>query len=126
MSRLSVRQGIPFLHGGIREHWGQFGLFHPPATPCLACFMEDPGEPDPEPIPVYGAVAGAVGSLMAATAIRYLTGMMSGADGALHLLDVTVMNLETVSLERRQDCPVCGRLQSRVRKTGHRSAETAP
>ena len=45
---------------------------------------------------------------MAAAAIRYLTGMNGGADGALHLLDATAMNLETVALERRPDCPVCG------------------
>lgn len=108
LNQLSLKEEIPFIHGGIREHWGQFGLFSPPDTACLSCFLGIPEEPDTDPIPVYGAVAGIIGSFMAATALRYLGKMEPVRPGVLHLLDTVSMSLETVAVGRRNDCPVCG------------------
>ncbi len=41
LNGLSVRARIPLVHAGVRALGGQLTFLHPPATPCLACFLRD-------------------------------------------------------------------------------------
>jgi bacteriocin biosynthesis cyclodehydratase domain-containing protein len=82
----------------------------PGRTPCLACLV--PAEPPAwrRDFPVFGAVAGAVGSLGALEAIKVLAGFGEPLLGRLLLCDLRSMAFRRLAVHRRPGCPVCGRL----------------
>lgn len=108
LNQASFDLQIPFVYGAVNEWLGQVGFFHPPQTACLACLL--PRDlPVPRPIPVYGAMPGVIGSLQATLALWYL---MTGKDplaNALLIFHADTMNFESVSLERRPECAICGK-----------------
>jgi molybdopterin/thiamine biosynthesis adenylyltransferase len=107
LNKASFDLNIPYIYGAISEWLGQLSFFNPPKTACLACLM--PGElRDPEPTPVFGALAAAVASLQTTLALRYLmTGEIPAANALLIFRADTIV-FEKVTFERRPGCGVCG------------------
>jgi adenylyltransferase/sulfurtransferase len=70
--------------------------------------------PDPESVPtceqagVFGALCGAVGSLMAMEAMKHLTGAGEPLRGRHHLLDLLAGAMRTVRVAPDGACPLCG------------------
>jgi sulfur carrier protein ThiS adenylyltransferase len=56
---------------------------------------------------VLGPVPGAIGALMAVEALKYLAGIESPR-GVLRLFDATSGEFRAVTVNKREDCPVCG------------------
>jgi molybdopterin-synthase adenylyltransferase len=118
LNRLSVRTGIPLVHAGVRALGGQLTFLRPPATACLACFMEEPpaaqGRAEPgaaqEPIPILGAVAGTLGCLQALEALKFITGFGECAEGRIVFFDGEAMSFDEARVSRNPACPACGRL----------------
>ncbi len=116
LNRYCWDAGVPLLHAGIREFYGELMLINPPDTPCLACFLPESELKKEGPPPVSGPVAGVLGSLQAVEALKLL-GRISpcGSEGKLLLVDLLSVNLETVDIARRPDCRVCGGNEPRVK-----------
>jgi molybdopterin-synthase adenylyltransferase len=114
LNSLSVKARIPLVHAGVRALGGQLTFLRPPATPCLACFLREPspeaGSPGPaeQPLPILGAVAGAMGCLQALEALKYLAGVGECAENRILFFDGETMSFESVPVARSPDCPVCG------------------
>jgi molybdopterin-synthase adenylyltransferase len=102
------RAGIPLLHGAVAAFEGTVAWFVPPVGPCFRCIY-----PEPRrllgPTPVLGAVAGVVGSLMAAEAIRALCGLGRPHSGELLLLDLERRAFDRASAVADPACPLCSR-----------------
>jgi molybdopterin/thiamine biosynthesis adenylyltransferase len=107
MNRYCVAHGIPLIHAGVMEFYGQIMLIRPPKTACLGCFF--PHEISKEtPIPIVGSTAGVMGAMEANLAIRYLLGMEEDSKGQLISVDLSTMEMMSIDIPRNPDCPVCG------------------
>lgn len=107
-----VAAGVPLLSGAI-SHWeGQVTLYDPArGGPCLAClFPVIPAEglaPDCASAGVMGALPGIIGAMMAAEAIKIVTGAGRSLRGRLLIQDVLWGESREIAVHRRADCPVC-------------------
>jgi molybdopterin-synthase adenylyltransferase len=104
----AVRQRKPLVESAMYELEGQLTTVVPGVTPCLACLY--PSDPPGwhRRFPVFGAVAGTVGSLAAMEAIKVLAGLGEPLLGKMLVCDLRDMTFRTVRLNRNADCPVCG------------------
>ena len=106
LNRIAVRRNIPLIHAGIEAFAGQVTFLQPPHTPCLFCIF--PGSPPPRDIfPVSGVTSSLVGTIQAAEAIKYLTGIGPSLKGHLLYCDAAAMEFTRVPVTRVPDCPVC-------------------
>jgi molybdopterin/thiamine biosynthesis adenylyltransferase len=108
MNRESVRQQKPMLECAMYDLEAQLTLFVPGATGCLACLYPDEPPHWKREFPVFGAVAGTIGSLAAVEAIKLLTGIGESLAGKLLCADLATMRFHRVPIARRADCAVCG------------------
>ncbi len=108
-----VMEGIPFSHGGILRFDGQTMTVLPGRSACYRCTFRTPPPPDAVPTcsqaGVLGAIAGMLGTIQAAEALKYITGAGEPLTDALLTFDARTMNFRRVPLRRQDDCPVCGR-----------------
>ena len=107
-----VAASVPLLSGAISQWEGQLSLFDPSRdAPCLACvFPVVPAvglAPACAEAGVMGALPGIVGAMIAAEAIKELTGAGRGLRGRLLLLDVLWGENREIAVARNRDCPVC-------------------
>ena len=110
----------PFSHGGILRFDGQT-MTHVPGTASYRCVFKNP--PPKNAVPtcsqagVFGAVAGMLGTIQAAEAIRYLTGVGELLTNRLLIFDAFNMRFRTVRVKPSEldlstfqdtyDQPVC-------------------
>lgn len=106
LNRLSVKGSIPFVHAGVTEFHGQLGFFHPPETPCLACFY--PRNPAKKSLPIAGATAGVIGALQAMEAIKALTGIGENLKNRILFFEGREMRFTTMAVSKNPKCRVCG------------------
>lgn len=104
---------IPLISGALSQWEGQLTTYAPWAgTPCYACIF--PEKPAPGLAPtcaeagVLGPLPGILGAMMAAEAVKELTGAGQGHRGRMAIHDALWGEHRTVTLTRRTDCPVCG------------------
>jgi molybdopterin/thiamine biosynthesis adenylyltransferase len=106
-----VMAGKPFSHGGILRFDGQT-LTHVPGTACYRCLFHSP--PPPNAVPtcsqagVLGAIAGMLGTIQAAEALKYLTGVGELLTNRLLSFNAKTMEFRTIKTKRSEKCPVCG------------------
>ena len=108
LNRYSAKNGVPFVHAGITEFYGQLALLNPPHTPCLQCFISPEATKKGAPPPVLGATAGVLGSFQAVMALKALSGVFKTGDSLFYLIDLLNMSFEQVNLQKNPNCPVCG------------------
>ena len=109
----AVEAGVPLISGAISQWEGQVSL-HDPArgTPCHACVF--PAEPAPGVAPtcaeggVLGPLPGIVGGIMAAEAVKHLTGAGETLAGRLLIFDALHADARVIRVRPRADCAVCG------------------
>lgn len=104
----AVRQGKPLVESAMYDLEAQLTTIVPGRSPCLACLY--PADPPgwQRRFPVFGAVAGTVGSLAALEAVKVLAGFGEPLLGRLLVCDLRAMTFRTVRVHHRPDCPVCG------------------
>ncbi len=113
VNRAAVACGKPLVSAAIAQWEGQIGVFHPAAGgPCLACvFPERPAEglvPSCAEAGVVAPLPGVLGAMMAAEAIKLITGAGRSLTGRLVLYDALEGESRTMRCAPRADCPVCG------------------
>jgi len=107
----ALRAGVTLVHGGVLRTTGQLLTVVPGETACLRCLFEGPppgGEvPTCSEAGVLGALAGFVGGLMAAEAVRVLGGEVGANAGLLLVYEARGAKTRTVRVTRRADCTAC-------------------
>ncbi len=108
----AVLSGVPFSYGGIVGFQGQTLTVLPGRTACLRCLF--PSLPPPDDVPtcqeagVIGALAGSIGVLQAADALKSVLGIGGVLGNRLLTYDATAARWRAVALARNRDCPLCG------------------
>ena len=109
----AVARGVPLVSGAIAQWEGQVSLYDPArGTPCHACVF--PAEPAPGVAPscaeggVLGPLPGIVGAVMAAEAVKHLTGAGETLAGRLLIYDALHAEARVIRLRPREGCAVCG------------------
>ena len=109
----AVKLGKPLISGALSQWEGQLSVFAPArGTPCYQCIF--PKAPAPGLAPscaeagVLGPLPGVVGSMMAAEAIKLITGAGTPLLGAMLIYDALYGETRKIALRPRADCPVCG------------------
>lgn len=108
MNREAVRQHKPMVECAMYELQGQVTTIAPGETPCLACLYPERPPAWKRQFPVFGAVSGTVGCIAAMEAIKVLSGLGEPLHGRLLTYDLRTVGFRTLSIERREDCTVCG------------------
>ncbi|GHV29857.1 adenylyltransferase [Bacteroidia bacterium] len=106
-----VLAGKPFSHGGILRFEGQT-MTYVPGSACYRCLFHAP--PPTGAVPtcsqagVLGAIAGMLGTIQAAEALKFLTGVGELLTDKLLSFNAKTMQFRTIKTKRSEHCPVCG------------------
>lgn len=106
-----VLAGKPFSHGGILRFDGQT-MTYTPGNACYRCVF--PAPPPPNAVPtcsqagVLGAIAGMLGTIQAAEALKFLIGKGTLITNRLLIFNALDMGFRSAKFSRNADCPVCG------------------
>jgi adenylyltransferase/sulfurtransferase len=103
---------VPLLHGAVHQHSAQIALFTYGNGPCFRCLYNKPPENGAlaacSQAGVLGVVTGAVGTLMATEAIKFLADMDSQSLDKVLNYDAMSQSIMRITLKRDPDCPACG------------------
>lgn len=107
----AVRWRRPFSHAGIIGFLGQTMTVLPGRSTCYRCLFPEPppaGDvPSCQEAGVVGGIAGVIGALQAAEAIKYLSGEGELLTDRLLTYDALSGRWRQVRLARNPRCPVC-------------------
>ena len=104
-----VHEARTLVSGAIGRWTGQVGVFR--GRPCYRCLVPEI-PPDAETcstVGVVGAIAGAIGSMMALEAIKLIAGAGEPLAGRLLIYDALAAETRTVKIGADPECEVCGR-----------------
>ena len=108
MNRQAIAQNKPMVECAMYEMEAHITTILPGQSPCLQCiFPEDPPTWKRQ-FPVLGAVSGTVACMGAVEAVKVLTEIGNPLAGRLVRMDMRRMSFQTLNVQRRQNCPVCG------------------
>jgi adenylyltransferase/sulfurtransferase len=100
-----------FSHGGILRFDGQT-LTHTPGNACYRCVFDSPPPkglvPTCSQAGILGAVAGILGSIQAAEALKFILGTGDLLINRLLVMNALDMSFRTVDLKRNPKCKICG------------------
>jgi molybdopterin/thiamine biosynthesis adenylyltransferase len=108
----AVLAGVPYSHAGIVGLQGQTFTVVPKRSACLRCLF--PAAPAADEVPtcqeagVLGALAGSIGLIQAAEALKHLLEHGTSLADRLLTYDAGRGRWREVSLRRSPDCPLCG------------------
>ncbi len=108
----AVLLGKPFSYGGIVQFTGQTLTVLPRQTTCLRCLF--PEIPSADDIPtcqeagIIGSLAGSLGLIQAAEAVKYLNGDGELLTDRLLTYDALAPRWRAVAVKRNPRCPLCG------------------
>jgi molybdopterin/thiamine biosynthesis adenylyltransferase len=107
----ALRARVPFSHAGVVGFEGQTLTVIPGRSACLRCLFPVPPAADEVPTcsgaGVVGPLVGAIGTLQAAEAIKFLTGSGDLLADRLLTVDLWRHRWRVVRLSRSRRCPVC-------------------
>jgi len=106
LNKLALDIGIPFIHAGVSEYYGQITFIQPDETPCLGCFFQSDTENNNTGI--IGAAAGIIGSMQALEAIKYITGTGENLKNKILFVDGKTMDFTTININKNPSCIYCG------------------
>ncbi|MBI3271075.1 MAG: HesA/MoeB/ThiF family protein [Planctomycetes bacterium] len=112
LNAASVATGVPWIFGGILRFVGQVMTIRPGLGACYRCLFREPPPPgcvaSCQEAGVLGAIAGVIGSLQAAEALKLLLASGAPLTDRLLLYDGLESRFRTVRLRRDPECPDCG------------------
>jgi adenylyltransferase/sulfurtransferase len=107
-----VMEGIPYSHGGILRFNGQTMTVMPGESACLRCVFEEPPPADAVPTcaqaGVLGAIAGMLGTIQTAEALKFLAGTGKLLTNSILFFDLLSMEFIKHTIERDRECALCG------------------
>ncbi len=113
VNEVCVAQGKPLISGALSQWEGQLSVFDPASgTPCYQCIFPEAPAPGIAPscseAGVVGPLPGVVGTMMAAEAIKVITGAGAALRGEMMIYDALWGETRKIGLKPRSDCPTCG------------------
>ena len=106
----------PLSHAGIVQFHGQALTVLPRQTTCLRCLFPVPPQPDENPTcqeaGLLGSLAGSLGSVQAAEAVKYLSGDGDLLTDRLLTYDALALRWREVRVRPSRHCPLCGPQQT--------------
>jgi molybdopterin/thiamine biosynthesis adenylyltransferase len=112
VNRICARLGKPLIAAAITQWEGQIGVYDPArGGPCYECVF--PTRPAPGLAPacaeagVLAPLPGVIGSMMAAEAVKLITGAGEGLQGRLMIHDALFAESRVITVRPRPDCPAC-------------------
>lgn len=104
---------IPLVWGGILRFEGQVSVVLPGESACYRCLFREPPPPGSAPTcqqaGVLGPLAGLVGTLQAAEAIKRGLGIGTALSNQILSIDLLSGRFRTVPMPRSPTCPLCGK-----------------
>jgi molybdopterin-synthase adenylyltransferase len=123
----AVREGKPWIYGGVLATEGMVLPVDPGSGPCLRCVFPEPpaghGAPTCETLGVLNATVAWVAALQVVEALRRLTGA-TPVPAELRALDVWRGWISSVKAPRDEDCPCCGQRRFEFLEEGRGSSST--
>lgn len=113
VNRACVAAAVPLISGALSQWEGQLSIFDPAkGGPCYQCvFPQAPAAhlaPSCAEAGVIGPLPGVIGAMMAAEAIKLITGAGAPLRGQMLMYDALYGENRVIGLSKRADCPVCG------------------
>ena len=110
---VAVDLGKPFSHAGIVRFQGQTMTVLPRKSACYRCLFQEPPAPGEimncQQAGILGAIAGTIGSIQAAEAVKYLSGMEEDLlVDRLLMYDAKKINFRTIDVRKNAACGACG------------------
>jgi len=104
--------GKAYSHAGILRFDGQTITVIPGQSTCYRCVFKSPPPagviPSCSQVGVLGVMAGIIGSIQAAEAIKYILGTGDLLTNRLLVFDALKMKFREVKVKRNAACPLCG------------------
>jgi molybdopterin/thiamine biosynthesis adenylyltransferase len=125
----AVLLGKPFSYGGIVQFTGQTLTVLPRQTTCLRCLF--PEIPSADDIPtcqeagIIGSLAGSLGLVQAAEAVKYLDKDGELLTDRLLIYDALALRWRAVTVKRNPRCPLCGESPTITSIEGEEQVQTA-
>lgn len=109
----AVTAGVPVVGGMLSQWEGQLSVWDPARdAPCLACIFPEPPAaglaPSCAEAGVLGPLPGIIGTMMAAEAIKIITGAGEPLRGRLLIWDALDAQARVIRITRNPACKVCG------------------
>lgn len=102
----------PLVHGAILRFNGQVITLIPGEGPCYRCIFREPppsgAVPNCQQAGVLGAVAGVIGTIQAAEALKIVLGKGRLLKERLLIFDALDMTFREVKARKDPHCPLCG------------------
>jgi len=100
-----VAAGVPFVHAGISEFYGQLMTVTPKTGPCLRCLLPNKKKEEgpKKPFGVVGSTPGVLGAMQALEVFKYIVGLPVANTG-LVVYDGLSLSIEKVRIEPLTDC----------------------
>jgi adenylyltransferase/sulfurtransferase len=116
LNRACIAAGVPLVSAAAVRAEGQLSVFDPVrGGPCYRCLYPDAAGLTALSCSESGVLApvvGVLGSLQAMEALKLLADYGEPLRGKLLLLDLRSMDMRTLALPPRADCPDCGHLRA--------------
>lgn len=106
LNRTCLELKKPWVHGAVSEYYGHVTTMLP-SGPCWSCLFGAKAAENAPPSGILGPVAGLIGSLQAAEALKYLTGTGRLLVGRLLVWDALRPGCEEFAYGPNPDCPIC-------------------
>lgn len=104
--------GVAYSHAGILRFDGQTITVLPGRSACYRCLFSAPpprgAVPSCSEAGILGAVAGIVGTIQAAEAMKFLLGAGDLLTDRLLIVDARSMRFREIRVRRNPGCPLCG------------------
>jgi len=105
--------GKPLISGALSQWEGQLSVFDTAnGTPCYQCIFAEAPAPGLAPscaeAGVISPLPGVIGSMMAAEAVKVITGAGQPLHSEMLIYDALYGETRKFKLSQRADCPVCG------------------
>ena len=112
INRACFAAGVPLVSGAAIRFDGQLAVYDPrdSASPCYHCIFPEHESIEEVRCAVMGVFApltGIVGTLQAAEALKIAGGFGKPAIGRLLLIDSQGLQIDSITLARNPECPVC-------------------
>lgn len=102
----------PYSHAGVLRFDGQAMTVIPGQTGCYRCLFREPPPPDVVPAcsqaGVLGVLAGIMGTIQAAEAVKYILGIGQLLTNRLLVFNALKMTFREVAFNRNAACQLCG------------------
>ncbi|MFC1844323.1 ThiF family adenylyltransferase [Thermodesulfobacteriota bacterium] len=107
-----IIENIPFSHGGVLRFEGQTMTVLPGKSACYRCAFPKPPPVNAVPtcsqVGILGAIAGILGTIQAAEALKYVLEVGELLTDALLSFDAKIMDFHKIRLKKQKSCQICG------------------